>query len=133
MTGTWRWWRRQDGARPAATASSTVSGPLIGGAERLLRRLNLAVVRRLDGLRQGEHPTDAFGPGLDLADLRPYAPGDDVRTLDWNVTARTGTPHVRRYHEDRDIGAWLILDLTGSMAFGSGTETKAEQIGRAHV
>ena len=128
MTGTWRWWRQQDGARPAATASSTVSGPLIGGAERLLRRLNLAVVRRLDGLRQGEHPTDAFGPGLDLADLRPYAPGDDVRTLDWNVTARTGTPHVRRYHEDRDIGAWLILDLTGSMAFGSGTETKAERL-----
>ena len=128
MTGVWRWWRRPHGARPAAMEVTTVVGPLPGGAERLLRRLDLAVVRRLDGLRQGEHPTDAFGPGLDLADLRPYAPGDDVRSLDWNVTARTGTPHVRRYHEDRDIGAWLILDLTGSMAFGSGTETKAERL-----
>ena len=104
------------------------AGALPGGAERLLRRLNLAVVRRLDGLRQGEHATSAYGPGLDLADLRPYAPGDDVRSLDWNVTARTGTPHVRRYYEDRDIGAWLLLDLTGSMAFGSGMETKASRL-----
>ena len=128
MTSGWRWWRRAEGVRVPAVAATAIAGPLPGGAERLLRRLDLAVVRRLDGLRQGEHPTDAFGPGLDLADLRPYAPGDDVRSLDWNVTARTGTPHVRRYHEDRDIGAWLVLDLTGSMTFGSGTETKASRL-----
>ena len=123
MTLGFRWWRRHREEAPVP-----VVGPLPGGAERLLRRLDLAVVRRLDGLRQGEHPTDAFGPGLDLAALRPYAPGDDVRALDWNVTARTGTPHVRRYHEDRDIGAWLVLDLTASMAFGSGAETKADRV-----
>ena len=128
MTSGWRWWRRAEGVRVPAVAATAIAGPLPGGAERLLRRLDLAVVRRLDGLRQGEHPTDAFGPSLDLADLRPYAPGDDVRSLDWNVTARTGTPHVRRYHEDRDIGAWLVLDLTGSMTFGSGTETKASRL-----
>jgi uncharacterized protein (DUF58 family) len=129
MTDRWPLWRRRDRVRPAAAVeTSLVEGSLPGSAERLLRRLDLAVVRRLDGLRQGEHPTDAFGPGLDLADLRPYAPGDDVRSLDWNVTARTGTPHIRRYHEDRDIGAWLLLDLTGSMAFGSGAETKASRL-----
>jgi uncharacterized protein (DUF58 family) len=129
MIGAWRWWRGAAAkSRATAVDVATVAGPLPGGAERLLRRLDLAVVRRLDGLRQGEHATDAFGPGLDLADLRPYAPGDDVRSLDWNVTARTGTPHVRRYHEDRDIGAWLVLDLTGSMAFGSGSESKASRL-----
>lgn len=123
----WRWWRRDRDVSGDATSTIAAGGPLPGGAERLLRRLDLAVVRRLDGVRQGEHPTDAYGPGLDLADLRPYTPGDDVRSLDWNVTARTGTPHVRAYHEDRDIGAWLILDLTGSMAFGSGVQSKADR------
>ena len=121
----WRWWRRTATAPSASEPIAPTTAP--GEVERLLRRLDVSVVRKLDGLRQGEHPTAAFGPGLDLADLRPYAPGDDVRSLDWNVTARTGTPHVRRFYEDRDISAWLVLDLSGSMVFGSGTETKSSR------
>ena len=125
MKPAWRWWRRNATAPSAIERSVPTSAP--GEVERLLRRLDVSVVRKLDGLRQGEHPTAAFGPGLDLADLRQYAPGDDVRSLDWNVTARTGTPHVRRFYEDRDISAWLVLDLSGSMVFGSGTETKSSR------
>jgi uncharacterized protein (DUF58 family) len=97
-----------------------------GEAERLLRRLDFTVVRRLDGLRQGEHRNAAFGFGLDLGELRPYVPGDDVRALDWNVTARMGEAYVRRYHEDRDITAWLLLDLTASTDFGSAQQTKRD-------
>ena len=97
-----------------------------GEAERLLRRLDFTVVRRLDGLRQGEHRNAAFGFGLDLGELRPYVPGDDVRALDWNVTARMGEAYVRRYHEDRDVTAWLLLDLTASTDFGSAAQTKRD-------
>jgi uncharacterized protein (DUF58 family) len=97
-----------------------------GEAERLLRRLDFTVVRRLDGLRQGEHRNAAFGFGLDLGELRPYVPGDDVRALDWNVTARMGEAYVRRFHEDRDVTAWLLLDLTASTDFGSATQTKRD-------
>ncbi len=125
MKPAWRFWRRTTTARSAIDLGAPTTAP--GEVDRLLRRLDVSVVRKLDGLRQGEHPTAAFGPGLDLADLRPYIPGDDVRSLDWNVTARTGFPHVRRFYEDRDISAWLVLDLSGSMVFGSGTETKSSR------
>ncbi|MBI3972032.1 MAG: DUF58 domain-containing protein [Chloroflexi bacterium] len=99
-----------------------------GEAERLLRRLDFTVIRRLDGLRQGDHRNVAYGAGLDLAELREYQPGDDVRALDWNVTARMGQAYVRRYHEDRDITAWLVLDLTASTDFGSALQTKRERL-----
>ncbi|HEU5317370.1 MAG TPA: DUF58 domain-containing protein [Chloroflexota bacterium] len=97
-----------------------------GEAERLLKRLDFTVIRRLDGLRQGEHRNLAYGFGLDLAELREYQPGDDVRALDWNVTARMDRPFVRSYHEDREVTAWMVLDLTASTDFGSGTHTKRE-------
>ncbi|HEX2032548.1 MAG TPA: DUF58 domain-containing protein, partial [Chloroflexota bacterium] len=116
-----RWRRRR--ATPAGTAG-TISPP--GEAERLLRRLDFTVIRQLDGLRQGEHRNAALGFGLDLAELRPYQPGDDVRALDWNVTARMGEAYVRRYHEDRDVTAWLLLDLTASTDFGSARQTKRD-------
>jgi uncharacterized protein (DUF58 family) len=115
--------RLRPGRRPAPEAGPA-SPP--GEAERLLRRLDFTVVRRLDGLRQGDHRNAAYGAGLDLAELREYQAGDDVRALDWNVTARMGTPFVRRYHEDRDITAWLVLDLTRSSWFGSGLQSKQE-------
>ncbi len=99
-----------------------------GEAERLLRRLDFTVVRRLDGLRQGEHRNAAFGFGLDLGELRPYQVGDDVRALDWNVTARMGEAYVRRYHEDRDVTAWLLIDLTASTDFGSAQQSKRDLI-----
>jgi uncharacterized protein (DUF58 family) len=91
--------------------------------EAILRRLEWSTVRRLDGLLQGDYRTLFRGFGLDLADLREYQYGDDVRHIDWNVTARLQTPYVREYHEDRDITCWFLLDLSGSVDFGS-DETK---------
>src|SRR3954454_4463668 len=86
--------------------------------ERLLLRLDWQVVRRLDGLLQGDYRTLFYGYGVDFADLREYPPGDDIRYIDWNVTARRDTPYVRQYVEDREITAWFLLDLSPSMDFG---------------
>ena len=87
--------------------------------ERRLERLDWTVVRRLDGLLQGEYRTVFKGHGLDLADIREYAVGDDVRHIDWNVTARLDTPYVREFHEDREISAQFLLDVSPSIDFGT--------------
>jgi uncharacterized protein (DUF58 family) len=87
--------------------------------EQILRRLEWTVIRRLDGLLHGDYRTLFRGFGLDLADLREYQYHDDVRHIDWNVTARLATPYVREYHEDRDVTAWFLLDLSPSVDFGS--------------
>jgi uncharacterized protein (DUF58 family) len=94
--------------------------------ERILQRLDWQVVRRLDGLLQGDDRSLFHGTGLDFAALREYEFGDDVRAIDWNVTARMGTPWVREYHEDRDITAWFLLDLSPSVDFGT-VETAREK------
>jgi uncharacterized protein (DUF58 family) len=86
--------------------------------ERVLRRLEWRVIRRLDGRLQGDYRTVFRGAGVDVVDLREYQPGDDLRHIDWNVTARTDVPHVREYLEDREVTAWLLLDLSASMGFG---------------
>jgi uncharacterized protein (DUF58 family) len=77
------------------------------------------VIRRLDGLLQGDYRTLFRGAGLDLADLREYQHHDDVRHIDWNVTARLQQPYVRQFTEDRELTAWFLLDLSGSVEFGS--------------
>jgi uncharacterized protein (DUF58 family) len=87
--------------------------------ERVLLRLDWQVIRRLDGLLQGDYRSLFYGYGVDLADLREYQPGDDIRYIDWNVTARMNTPYVRQYTEDREITAWFLLDLSPSMDFGT--------------
>jgi uncharacterized protein (DUF58 family) len=87
--------------------------------ERILQRLDWQVVRRLDGLLQGDYRSLFHGSGLDFASLREYQFGDDVRKIDWNVTARMDAPYVREYHEDRDITAWFLLDLSPSVDFGT--------------
>ena len=87
--------------------------------ERILRRLEWTVIRRLDGAVHGDYRTLFRGFGLDLADLREYQYHDDVRRIDWNVTARLQTPYVREFNEDRDVTAWFLLDLSPSMEFGS--------------
>ncbi|GLS20289.1 hypothetical protein GCM10007874_33060 [Labrys miyagiensis] len=97
--------------------------------EALLQRLEWTVIRRLDGLLQGDYRTLFRGFGLDLADLREYQPFDEVRHIDWNVTARTQVPHVRIYNEDRDVTAWLLLDLSPSVDFGSGPVSKRQVLG----
>lgn len=86
--------------------------------ERVLRRLEWRVLRRLDGRLQGDHRTVFRGSGVDVADLREYQLGDDLRHIDWNVTARTDVTHVREYLEDREVTAWLLLDGSASMDFG---------------
>ena len=93
-------------------------------AERLLRRIEWTVLRRLDGLLQGDHRTLLRGFGLDLADLREYQPWDDARHIDWNVTARLQVPHVRQFLEERETCAWFLVDLSASMAFGSAARDK---------
>jgi uncharacterized protein (DUF58 family) len=86
--------------------------------ERVLRRMEWRVIRRLDGRLQGDYRTLFRGSGIDVADLREYQPGDDLRHVDWNVTARMDTPYVREYLEDREVTAWLLLDCSPSMDFG---------------
>jgi uncharacterized protein (DUF58 family) len=90
----------------------------------VLRHLEWTVIRRLDGLLQGDYRTLFRGVGLDLADLREYQHADDVRHIDWNVTARLNAPYVREFHEDRDLNAWFLLDLSGSVDFGSRERSK---------
>ncbi|MCX6050079.1 MAG: DUF58 domain-containing protein [Chloroflexi bacterium] len=93
--------------------------PERGTPERILHRLDWQVIRRLDGLLQGDYRSLFYGYGIDFADLREYQPGDDIRYIDWNVTARMDTPYVRQYVEDREITAWFLLDLSPSMDFGA--------------
>ncbi len=86
------------------------------------------MLRRLDGLLQGDYRTLLRGTGMDLSDLREYQPQDDVRHIDWNVTARLGTPHVRVFSEDREMTAWLLLDLSASLDFGPPGRSKRDQL-----
>ena len=81
-------------------------------------------MRRLHGLLQGDHRSGALGDGLDVSDLRQYQTDDDVRRIDWNVTARMSEPFVRQYDEDRDVTAWFLVDRSGSMQFGHSERSK---------
>ncbi len=114
-------WRRQALPSPPLEAA-----PISARAEEVLKRLEWTVLRRLDGLLQGHHRTLMRGNGLDLADLREYQHHDDVRHIDWNLTARMDLPHVRVYTEDREMTAWFLLDLSASVDFGSGQQRKSE-------
>ncbi|MBS0294542.1 MAG: DUF58 domain-containing protein [Proteobacteria bacterium] len=108
---------------PRPTAKATPAA-----AERLLQRLEWTVIRPLDGLLQGASRTLLRGAGIDLADLREYQPHDDVRHIDWNVTARLATPHVRVFTEDRDMTAWFLLDLSPSVDFGPPGQAKRDLV-----
>jgi len=98
--------------------------PATATPERILQRLDWQVVRRLDGLLQGDYRSLFYGYGVDFADLREYQPGDDIRYIDWNVTARMDSPYVRQYAEDREITAWFLLDLSPSVDFGTAGNQK---------
>ena len=92
----------------------------------VLRSLDLAVLRRVESLVPGEHLTPQVGAGTELAMIRPYFPGDDVRHIDWNVTARMREPHVRVHVGERALTAWLVLDTSASMTFGTAERRKAD-------
>jgi uncharacterized protein (DUF58 family) len=91
-----------------------------------VRRLSLQVARRLDGILQGDHLGYLPGPGTEPAEARAYTPGDDVRRIDWAVTARTGDPHVRQSVAERELETTLVVDLTASMSFGTVRSEKRE-------
>ena len=113
------------GKGESASASAAAAMALENNdAEHILRRLEWTVIRRLDGLLQGDYRTLLRGAGIDLADLREYQHHDDVRHMDWNVTARLQVPHVRVFTEDREMTAWFLLDLSPSVDFGSGKQLK---------
>ena len=87
--------------------------------QQVLHRLEWQVLRRLDGMLQGDYRSLFMGGGLDFAELREYQPPDDIRHIDWNVTARMDAPYVRRFMEDREVTAWFLVDLSPSMSFGA--------------
>ncbi len=94
--------------------------------EPLLRALELSIGRRVDGLLAGDHRSHLLGRGSELAQVRPYVPGDDVRLIDWNVTARTRETHVRVQLAERVLVSWVVLDRTPSMGFGTAERRKAD-------
>ena len=105
------------------TAERPGPGPM---PEPLLRALELSIGRRVDGLLAGDHRSHLLGRGTELAQVRPYVPGDDVRLIDWNVTARTREPHVRVQLAERVLVSWIVLDRTASMSFGTADRRKAD-------
>jgi uncharacterized protein (DUF58 family) len=92
----------------------------------LLRALDITIGRRMEGLLAGDYRSSLFGDGTELAQVRTYVPGDDVRRIDWNVTARTGEPHVRVQLAERVLVTWLVLDVSASMQFGTAERRKAD-------
>jgi uncharacterized protein (DUF58 family) len=98
-------------------------GPIPEG---LLRALDVSIGRRVEGLLAGDYRSVLQGEGTELAQIRPYIPGDDVRAIDWNVTARTGEPHVRVRQAERVLVTWIVLDTSPSMTFGTADRRKAD-------
>jgi uncharacterized protein (DUF58 family) len=95
-------------------------------AEGLLRALDISIGRKVEGLLAGDFRSTLLGTGSELAMVRPYVAGDDVRRIDWNVTARTGEPHVRVDLAERVLVTWLVLDTSASMQFGTADRRKAD-------
>ena len=109
--------------RPQPTPAKPGPGPI---PEQLLRALDVSIGRRVEGMLSGDYRSALLGVGTELAQVRPYAPGDDVRRIDWNVTARTGETHVRVHLAERVLVTWLVLDTSASMQFGTADRRKAD-------
>ena len=117
---------RAAGQQVAPGQEVQAEAPARPDPQQVLRRLEWTVIKRLDGQLQGDYRSLFRGAGLVLADLREYQSHDDVRHIDWNVTARMQTPYVREHQEDREVAAWFLVDLSGSVHFGSGAVSKRQ-------
>jgi len=113
----WRPGARPAGASPPAHASARPRLP--PDLARKVRRIEIATKRLVDQGVAGEYHAVFKGRGVEFAEVRPYQPGDDVRSIDWNVTARMGEPYVKKYVEERDLTVFLAVDVSGSQSFGS--------------
>jgi uncharacterized protein (DUF58 family) len=111
--------RLSRGRSPARPGPGPLSQPL-------LRALDIELRRRIDGLLAGDYRASLLGSGTELAQVRRYEPGDDVRNLEWNVTARTGEPHVRVHIAEKALTTWVLLDVSPSMSFGTADRRKAD-------
>ncbi|SHM50379.1 Protein of unknown function DUF58 [Cryptosporangium aurantiacum] len=111
--------RSEPVAAGAATATAADMAAESAAAEAVLKRLQLTVTRKLDGLLQGDYVGLLPGPGSEAGESREYTAGDDVRRMDWPVTARTTVPHVRQTIADRELETWLCVDLSASLDFGT--------------
>lgn len=100
--------------------------PEVFANETNLRQLELAITRKLDGLLHGEHRSPLQGPGIELAEGRPYQPGDDARRIDWSVTARMNDVYVRETVAERELETWLVIDASSSLDFGTAQREKRE-------
>jgi uncharacterized protein (DUF58 family) len=109
-----RWFRRRDAERQPVAAPKRI------------RQLELLSARLVQSGLAGQYHAAFHGHGLEFAQVREYQPGDDVRTIDWNVTARSGIPHVKQYVEERDLNLLVMLDVSGSMSFGSKLKRKSD-------
>ena len=102
--------------------------PSVAGAQETLRRLELVVTRRLDGLLQGDHRGLVPGHGSEPGETRAYEPGDDVRRIDWNVTARLQLPHVRETIADHELDTWILVDSSPSLDYGTASMEKRDLV-----
>ena len=102
------------------------TGPTSASVAEIVRDLEVTITRRLDGVLHGNHQGLTPGHGSEPGESRPYQPGDDVRRIDWNVTARTRETHVREQIADRDLEAWVIVDASAPMRFGTAGHHKAQ-------
>jgi uncharacterized protein (DUF58 family) len=122
--------QKEEASQKDETERPSWTPPILRG-ERMeagLRLLELDVRRRLDGLLQGNHLGLVPGPGTEPGEARPYQPGDDVRRMDWAVTARTTTPHIRETVADRELETWLAIDLSASLDFGTAACEKRDLV-----
>jgi uncharacterized protein (DUF58 family) len=93
---------------------------------RKVRRIEIATNRLVDQGVAGDYHAIFKGHGMEFAEVRPYQPGDDIRSIDWNVTARMGSPFVKKYVEERDLTVFLVVDVSGSLSYGSRAILKRE-------
>ena len=110
-------WRKRRSTAQAGQSSPVPAAP--GAPAALLRRLQWTVLRPLAAHLGGDQRSLVRGPGMELTEVRAYQPGDDVRHIDWTITARTDEPHVRVAYVERALDVWLVLDLSASVDWGT--------------